>query len=164
VKLRLAAALVALAALGIHFGWTRPFRAEASSAADEYRQVRDQRRQAASDRAREARLLQAPARVGVVPGAPGAPAAAATRRLVVGRLASSGVSNAKLRVTRAAGGGRTRVGASVHLTGVGSLDDVARFTGELARPGTGLVLSSVSLVPRAGAVDLSFEALALGTP
>jgi hypothetical protein len=50
----------------------------------------------------------------------------------------------------------------VHLTGVGSFDDVARFTGELARPGNGLVLSSISLVPRDGDVELSFDALAMG--
>jgi hypothetical protein len=163
VKLRLVAAFGALAALGVHFAWTRPFRAEASAAADEYRRVREQRRQAASDRARETRLTQAPARVGVVPASPGSPTAAAARRLLVATLASSGISTARLRVSRTLPG-RTRVGASVELTGVGSLDEVARFTAALARPGNGVVLSSVSLVPRAGAVELSFKAVALGGP
>jgi hypothetical protein len=79
---------------------------------------------------------------------------------VVSTLAASGVSTARLRVTPTVTG-RADVAASVHLTGVGSLDDVARFTGELARPGNGLVLSSVSLVPSEGTVALSFDAVAM---
>jgi hypothetical protein len=160
MRWRVAAALLLLAALAVHVAWTRRFRAEAAAAAEEYRRVRDERRQAVADLAREARLAAAPARVGVVPGASQAtPPARAARRLVVDALASSGVANVKLRVTPAV---RAEAGASVHLTGVGSLDDVARFTGELARPGNGLVLSAVGLVPRDGEVALSFEALAIG--
>jgi hypothetical protein len=161
VRLRLAAAVLLLAALAVHAAWTRPFRAEASAAADEYRRVRDERRQAAADRARAARLAAAPTRVGAVPGAsPDTVPASAARRLVVDTLASSGVATVKLRVTPA---DRALSRARVHLTGVGSLDDVARFTAELARPGNGIVLSTVALVPRGGKVELSFEALALGT-
>jgi hypothetical protein len=160
MRLRLAAALCLLAAVFVHLAWTRRFRAEASAAADDYRRLRDERRQAEVEQEREARLAAAPARVGVVPGTTrSAPTAAAARRLVVDRLASSGVSTVKLRVAPLA---RGPAGASVHLTGVGSFDEVARFTGELARPGNGLVLSSVSLVPRDGDVELSFAALALG--
>jgi hypothetical protein len=160
VRLRLVAGLCALAALGLHLGWTRPFRAAASAAADEYRQLRDERSQATVERAHGARLAAAPGRIGVVPGtSASAPLPGAARRLVVGTLASSGVSTVKLRVTP---GGRGPVAASVHLSGAGSLDEVARFTGELVRPGNGLVLSSVSLVPREGQVDLAFDALALG--
>jgi hypothetical protein len=158
MRLRVVAVLLLLAALAVHVAWTRPFRADASAAAEEYRQVRDERRRAAADLARDARLAAAPTRVGVLPGADqGAPRAA--RRLVVGALASSGVATVKLRVTP---GGRAPIGATVHLTGVGSLDDVARFTAELARPGNGIVLSSVGLTPRDGDVQLSFEALGLG--
>ena len=154
------AALLLVAALAVHVAWTRPFRAEASAAAEEYRRVRDERRQTVADLARDARLAAAPARVGLVPGASQTtPPARAARRLLVDALAASGVANVKLRVTPSL---RAPVGASVHLTGVGSLDDVARFTGELARPGSGLVLSSVGLVPREGTVELSFEALAMG--
>jgi hypothetical protein len=160
VRLRLLAVLCALAALGVHLGWTRTFRAEASASADEYRRLRDERREAAALRARDARIAGAPARIGVVPGtSPSAAPAGAARRLVVSTLASSGVSTVKMRVTA---GGRAPVAATVHLTGVGSLDEVARFTGELARPGNGLMLSNVSLAPREGQVELSFEALALG--
>ena len=160
MRLRLVAGFCALAALGLHLGWTRPFRAAASASADEYRRLRDERRQAAGERARDARLAGAPGRIGVVPGAsPSAPLPGAARRLVVDTLASSGVSTVKLKVTP---GGRAPVAASVHMSGVGSLDAVARFTGELVRPGNGLVLSSVSLVPREGHVDLSFDALVLG--
>ena len=153
------AALLLLAALAVHFAWTRPFRAKASAAAEEYRRVRDERRQAAADLARDARLAAAPARVGVVPGASQSTPARAARRLMVDALAASGVANVKLQVTPSL---RAPVGATVRLTGFGSLDDVARFTGELARPGNGLVLSSVGLVPRDGAVALSFEAVAMG--
>jgi hypothetical protein len=160
VRLRLVAGLCVLAALGLHLGWTRRFRAAAAASADEYRQLRDERRQAAVERARDARLAGAPGRIGIVPGtSPSAPLPGAARRLVVGTLASSGVSTVKLKVTP---GGRAPAAASVHLTGAGSLDEVARFTGELVRPGNGLVLSSVSLVPREGHVALSFDALALG--
>jgi hypothetical protein len=162
VRARLAAAFCLLLGIGIHVGWTRPFRADALAAADEYGRLRDERRQALAERAREGRLAAAPGRVGVVPGVTrGAPPARAARRLVVGTLASSNVSTVRLRVAPLA---RGPVGASVHLSGVGSLDDVARFTGELARPGNGLVLSSVSLSPRNGRVDLSFDAVALGAP
>ena len=160
MRLRLIAGLCALAALGLHLGWTRPFRAAAFASADEYRRLREERRQAVVERTREARLAAASGRVGVVPGtSPTAPPAGAARRLVVGALASSGVSTVTLKVTP---GGRAPVAASVHLTGSGSLDEVARFTGQLVRPGNGLVLSSVSLVPRQGQVDLSFHALAVG--
>jgi hypothetical protein len=160
MRLRLLASLLLLAALAVHVAWTRRFRAEAAAAAEEYRRVRDERRLAAAELAREARLAAATGRVGVVPGtSPGTPAARAARRLVVGALASSGVATVRLRVTP---GGGAPVGASVHLNGIGSLDDVARFTGELARPGNGLVLQSIALVPRGGAVELSFGALALG--
>jgi hypothetical protein len=160
MRLRVAAVFLLLAALAVHVAWTRRFRAEASAAAEEYRRVRDERRQAAAELARDARVAAAPTRGGAVPCATeGAPPARAARRLVVGALASSGVATVKLRVTP---GGRAPIGASVHLTGVGSFDDVARFTGELARPGNGIVLSSVGMVPQDGKVQLSFKALALG--
>lgn len=160
MKLRLAAALLALAALAVHVGWTRRYRAEAGAAADEYRRLRDERRQAAAEHARSLRQAAAPGRVGdVTGGTAGAEPARAARRLVVGALASSGLSTVKMRV---AAGGRAPIGASVHLTGAGELDAVAAFTGGLAKPGNGLVLSKVGLVPRDGLVELSFEALAVG--
>ncbi|MET0555566.1 MAG: hypothetical protein ABW221_21170 [Vicinamibacteria bacterium] len=162
MRLRLAAALLFLGAGAVHAGWTRPFRAEASAAADEYRRVRDERQQAVADQARAARLAAAPARVGSVPGtAADAPAARAARRLVVETLASSRVATVTLRVTPS---GRAPAQATVHLKGAGSLDDVARLTAELARPGNGIVLSNVVLTPREGQVQLAFEALALGAP
>lgn len=160
MKLRLAGVFCILAGIGIHLAWTRPFRADAVAAADEYRRLREERRQALAERAREGRLAAAPGRIGVVPGATrSAPPAGAARRLVVAALASSNVSTVRLRVAPLA---RGPAGARVHLSGVGSLDDVARFTGALVRPGNGLVLSSMSLSPRDGRVELSFEALALG--
>jgi hypothetical protein len=160
MRLRLLAALCVLAAACVHVAWTRPFRRAAVASADEYRRLREERQRAVADRAWEARLAAAPARIGVVPGTSSSTApAGAARRLVVGTLASSEVATVRMRVTS---GGRAPAAATVHLTGVGSLDDVARFTAELARPGTGLVLSAVSLQPREGQVELSFDALALG--
>jgi hypothetical protein len=159
VRSRVAAALLVLAALAVHFSWTRSFRAQASASADEYRRLRDERRLAAAARAHDLRLAEATGRVGIVPGTSDSAPPARARRLVVAALASSRVSTVKLRVTP---GGRAPVGAAVHLSGVGSFDDVARFTGELARPGNGLVLSSVGLTAHGGNVELSFDALALG--
>lgn len=160
MRWRVGAALLLAAALLVHVGWTRRFRAEGAAAADEYGRLREERRQALADHARAVRLSEAPGRVGVVRGASAqTPPARAARRLVVDALAGSGVSTVRLRVDP---GGKGPVGASVRLTGVGALDEVARFAGDLARPGNGLVLSSVALQPRAGAVELSFEALALG--
>jgi hypothetical protein len=157
--MRLLAAVLAVAAAAVHFAWTRPFRAESAAAGDEYRRLRDEKREATAALAQAARLADATSRVGVVPGVTeGAPAPRAARRLVVRALAASGVSTVRLRVAP----GRPPVAATVHLTGAGSLQEVAALAGELARPGNGLVLTAVSLTPRDGSVQLSFDAMALG--
>jgi hypothetical protein len=52
----------------------------------------------------------------------------------------------------------------VHLTGEGSFEDVLRFAGQVAGPGTGLLLEQVQLETQQDRVGLSLQALGLGRP
>lgn len=159
MRARALAALLALAALGVHFGLTATYRARAERAADEYRRVRDERRQITSRVAQAVRLQDAQRRARRLPaaGIELTPARAA-RLQVVRSLEGSGIQRVRLGVAPG------RLAASVRLTGEGSFDDVVRFAGEVVRPGSGLLLRQVALQAKAEAVGLTLEADGVGNP
>jgi hypothetical protein len=162
VKARLAAALLALAALGVHLGFTSRYRAQASAAADEFRQVRDERRQVGSRLAQKVRLEDAQRRAGRLPAAEGGVTPTRAARLqVVRTLEGSGVSRVRLGVSPVL---RSPLAVNVRLTGEGSFEDVLKFAGDIARPGSGLLLQQVGLETQNERVALSLDAMGLGRP
>ena len=164
MKARVAAGLLVLAAVAVHLGLTTRYRAEASSSADEFRQVRDERRRVAGQLARSLRLEDAQRRAGRLPaqgeGGPLTPARAA-RLQVVRSLEGSGIEHVRFGVAPAL----VRPQAvNVKLKGEGSFEDVVRFAGHVARPGSGFLLQQVALDTQRERVGLSLEALGLGQP
>jgi hypothetical protein len=162
VKARVVAALLALLAIAVHVGLTVRYRAQAAAAADEYRKVRDERRQVGARLALKLRLEDAQRRAGRLPAAEGGITPARAARLqVVRTLEGSGVSRVRLGVSPAV---RIPQSVNVRLTGEGSFEDVVRFAGEIVRPGSGLLLQQVELANQDERVGLSLEALGLGRP
>lgn len=156
------AGLLALAALAVHVGLTTRYRAQASASADQYRQVRDERRLVGSRLALELRLEDAQRRTGRLPAAdPGLTPARAARLQVVRSLEGSGVSRVRLGVAPTP---REPLLVNVRLTGEGSFEDVLRFAGQVVRPGSGLLLQEVALDTQDERVGLSLEAVGLGRP
>ena len=156
------AALLALAAVAVYAGLTSRYRAQAAAAADEFRQVRDQRRQVASRLAQKQRLEDAQERTGRLPAIEGVTTPARAARLqIVRSLEGSGVSRVRLGVAPVA---RPPQAVSVRLKGEGTFEDVLRFAGHVVRPGSGLLLQQVELQNQEERVGLSLEALGLGRP
>jgi hypothetical protein len=164
VNARVAAGLIALVAAGVHLGLTTRYRAEAAAAADEFRQVRDERRRVAGQLGQKLRLEDAQRRAGRLPaegeGGPLTPARAA-RLQVVRSLEGSGIERVRLGVAPALLPPKT---VNVRLRGEGSFEDVVRFAGQVARPGSGLLLQEVALDTRQDRVGLSLDAMGLGRP
>jgi hypothetical protein len=162
VKVGLAAGLLVLAAVGVHVGLTTRYRFEAAAAADEFRQVREERRKVAVRLAKTVRLEDAQRRAGRLPAegerGPLTPARAA-RLQVVRSLEGSGIERVRLGVAPAL---VVPQSVSVRLRGEGSFEDVVRFAGHIARPGSGLLLELVALDTRQERVGLSLEAMGLG--
>ncbi len=162
MRTRLAAALLALAAVGVHLGLTSRYRAEAAASADEFRRVRDERRTVGTRLAQKLRLEDAQRRAGHLPAAEGGLTPTRAARLqVVRTLEGSGMRAVRLGVTPEA---RSPRSVKVQLTGEGSFEDVLRFAGVIAGPGTGLLLEQVQLDHQQDHVGLSLEALGLGRP
>lgn len=164
MRAHVAAALLVLAALGVHLGFTARYRAQAASSADDFRRVRDQRREVNSRLAQKVRLEDAQRRAGRLPAegerGPLTPARAA-RLQVVRSLQGSGIERVHLGVAPAP---RSPQSVNVRLSGEGSFEDVVRFAGEVARPGSGLLLQQVALDTQQDRVGLSLEAMGLGRP
>ena len=162
MKARLAAALLVLAAVGVHLGLTSAYRAEAAAAADDFRRVRDERRTIGTRLAQKLRLEDAQRRAGHLPAAEaGLTPTRAARLQVVRTLEGSGMRGVRLGVTPEA---RSPRSVRVHLTGEGSFEDVLRFAGQMAGPGTGLLLEQVELDTQQDLVGLSIDAMGLARP
>jgi hypothetical protein len=162
VSPRWPAAVLALAALGVHVGLTVRYRAQGAAAADDFRRLRDERRQVASRVAQKTRLEDAQRRAGRLPDAEGGLTPARAARLqVVRSLEGSGITRVRLGVSP---GTRAPQAVSVRLTGEGSFEDVLRFSGAVVRPGSGLLLRQVALDTQDERVGLSLEAVGLARP
>jgi hypothetical protein len=162
MRMRVAAAALVLLAVALHALVTMPLQSRAAAASDQYRQARDQRRAARTRLAelerRESARSRAEAAFAAARSAPGG-GVRDVRRKVVDLVSRSRVSGVRLAVRPA----RPPASASVGLAAEGSFDDVLRLTGELSRPGNGLILERVRLAPRGAArVVLDVQASGLG--
>ncbi|HVR72048.1 MAG TPA: hypothetical protein VMT87_14485 [Vicinamibacteria bacterium] len=155
---RLVSVAPLLAALLLYAGLALPLRARAGEARDAYGQARRARQQAQAELAplerREAAWRRAAA---VAAGGEEGEPAALLRRRVLATVDGSSATAVRLGVRPGPRGPTVRVSATAPFA------EAVRLSGELARPGTGLILERVELRPRAdrGHVALLVEALAL---
>lgn len=161
MKVRLLAAGLLLAAAALWTFWGRPLRQETLSLGDEYRLLRDQRRQmesgaAGHDRAGAARRRAlsslASDRGGTLPTA---------RRAALEALAKAELGEVKIAVKRAKLGSVAGA-AQVRIQGSGSFAQVVKLAGQLTQPPTGFLLEQVSFTPRGERVEVAIEAWGLG--
>jgi hypothetical protein len=157
VRARLLALGLLAAAAAVHALVTVPLQRQAAIDGAEYRRVRDARRlvqarlarleRAETLRRQAAAVFRAPAPEEIVRIA---------RRSLIGSLGDAPVSNVHLSVRP---GGREHVATAVTLDADGGFEDVIRLSGHVARPGSGLVLQSVTFTSRRRSVSLSLEAV-----
>jgi len=158
VRSRLLAAAPLAAALLLYLVVALPLRSRTLALSDQYRDARRERQDAQSRLGpllrREAALREASV-VFAGPGAGGA--VAAVRRSVLAMLEGTPVRGVALAVRPA----RSPAAATVEVRVSGRYADVVRLSGDLVRPGTGLVLERAQLAPRADGLELELRALAL---
>lgn len=161
MKIRVTAGALLLLAAVLYGAVTVPLQSQAAAASEQYRQARDQRRDARLRQAELERRAAARARAEAVLAAARSAEGGLreVRRGVVDLITRSRVSAVRLGVRP----GRPPASATVGISAEGSFADVMRFTGELARPGRGLVLDRVRLVSRPPRVGLELGASGLGT-
>jgi hypothetical protein len=160
VSLRLAALALMAAAVLLYAAAALPLRAQVGTAAEEYRRLQDEQR---TQQARLAGLERRESRQRAL-----ATAASSSSRQDVLRAARLAMvrsldhtSLKEVRLALGESGTRSAV-AVVQLSAQGTFDDVVRASGDVIRPGSGLVLASVRMRPHREAVDLSLDALVLG--
>jgi hypothetical protein len=161
MKVRVGGLVLLLFAVVLYVAGSLRLDALAAAAGEQYRQARDERRDAQSRLARLERHEAARARaLAVLAAARNAPAGSVreVRRGVVDLVTRSRVSGVRLGVRP----GHPPASATVALSAEGSFADVVRLTGELARAGGGLVLERVRLVSRSPRVAVDVEAAGLG--
>jgi hypothetical protein len=151
----LALSLLAGAA-ALHLLVTVPLQRQAGAHGDEYRRLRDERRQAHTRLSRLERAETLRRQAASVFTAPGSEdVVRLVRRSLVHSLEGSPVSGVRISVRP---GGRDHVAAAVTLTAEGDFDAVVRLASHLVRSGSGLVLQTVLFSPRDPIVGLTLEA------
>ena len=154
MKRRVAAALLAVAALGLHVGVTRPARRQRDEARDAFARGREEREKL---RAEAVRLER---RVAAARAPAGDAAAARALRLSLLR-ATDGLPLGAVRIG-AEPGRRSSVAARGTLVAEGRQADVLRAASRLADPSSGVLLERVTLVQaRGGAVRLEAQAFSV---
>jgi hypothetical protein len=154
-------ALALLAATAaVYAGLTLPLQRKAAATADAYRGARDQRRDARArlDEAqrRESALRRAAPHAGAAASFPRDPVGQ-TRQGIVTSLEGAGLSGVRLAVRPAS----PPAAALIRLGGEGAFADVVRLTGELVRPGTGVVLEKLQLTGQDSRVAVRLEGVGL---
>jgi len=151
VTRRLAAALLAFLALGLHLGVTLPFRRERDGSRQEWAEAREERE---SLRSRRSRLERAAAR----PAPSGDAAAVRALRQSLLRAAER-LPLAAVRIAVEAGGG---VAARGRFSAEGAQPDLLRAAERLADPSSGVLLERVTLLPgQGGELRLEVRAVSL---
>jgi hypothetical protein len=150
-----------LGALAVYAGLALPLRERAGRVGDAYAQERRLRQQAQAELApleRRAAAWRRAAAATVDAGGEAEPAAA-RRRSVLATLEGSGATGVRLGVRPGPRGSTS----AVRVTATAPYAEAVRLAGEIARPGTGLVLERVQLQPAADRkqVTLDVEAVAL---
>jgi hypothetical protein len=152
--------LLLAATAAVHVGLTVPLQRKAAAAADAYGRARDERRAAHTRlgeiQRRESALRRA-APLGSEATALSRDPVGQTRQGIVAALAGTGLSGIRLGV----GPGSPPAAAEVRLSAEGSFAEVVRLTGELVRPGTGMVLARFHLAGRDSRVALRLEGVGL---
>ncbi|PYQ20319.1 MAG: hypothetical protein DMF81_18990 [Acidobacteria bacterium] len=156
------AAIVLLMLAGVlYLGAAMPLQTQAGAASEQYRQARDQlrdaRRRLATLERRNATRARAQAALGAARSAHGG-GLREVRRGVVELVTRAHVSAVRLGVRP----GAPPASAAVGLSAEGSFADVIQLAGELARPGSGLVLDRVRVTSRPPRVALDVDAAGLG--
>jgi hypothetical protein len=153
-----AAGLLAVTA-GVYLGLTMPLRAKAAAAADAYARARDERR-AAQARLGEIRRRESALRRAAPKGSPALSRdpVGHTRQGIVAALAGTGLSGVRLGVRPAS----APAVAQVRLAAEGPFAEVVRLTGDLVRPGTGVVLETFHLTGRDSRLAVRLEGVGLG--
>ena len=154
-------ALMVAAAVALQLGYTNPARARARGVADEYKGLRDERREvaatlAATQRRQSALTAALQGTRGQILSREGAVADA--RQAIVAALAGSRLGSVQLSVRP----GAPPAAAVVHVAGVGPFRDVMAFSGRLLDPGGGLVLSEARFRPSGSVVGLDLSLVRLG--
>jgi len=161
---RVVALVLLVLAAGAYVGVALPTRRAAADLGDDYRRARERRREAAQRLSRIDRRGISRARAALprpVTGEGPSAALVALRLSVLESVRESGVS----RVSLAVSPGRPPVAASVHLSASGRFDDLVQLSAAVARPGSGIVLDRVRLVPGSDSISLELDALRLeGNP
>jgi len=154
VKRRVAAAVLVLAALGLHLGVALPSRRERDQAREGFARAREQRERLRAEAVR----LERRAAAGRAPA--GEAAAARALRLSLLR-AIEGLPLGGVRVGAESGRG-SAVAARGKLVAEGRQADLLRAAGRLADPSSGVRLERVSLVEaRGGDVRLEIDAISV---
>lgn len=160
MKHRVAAVLMLALAGLVYAGMTARWQRRAALAADAYRAARHERREAqlrlAQMQRRESALRRASPVRTAAPGAPADPVGA-TRQGIVASLQGAGVSGVRLAVRP----GTPPAAAEVQLTLEGPFKDVVHLSGELVRPGTGVVLDRFHLSAHDARVAMTLKGTGL---
>lgn len=161
MKARLLAAGLLLAAAAVWAFGGRPLRQETLRLGDEYRRLRDERRQLES---RTGGLLRAgTARrraLSALASGPGGDLQNA-RRAAIQCLANAELGEVRIGVKPAKLGSAAGA-AQVRIQGSGSFIEVVKLAGQLTQPPTGFLLEQVSFTPRGERVEVAIEAWGLG--
>lgn len=161
MTLRAPAALLVAAAATLQLGYTMPARARARGIADEYKRLRDERREAAATLAASQRRQSALA--AALQGASGRVlsrdgAVTDARETIVAALAGASLSDVQLSVRPSA----PPAAAVARVTGVGSFRDAMAFSTRLFEPGSGLVLDEARFKPSGSGVGLELTLVRVG--
>lgn len=154
MKRRVAAALLLVAAAGLHVGVARPARRQRDEARDEFARSREERERLRADAAR----LERRAAAGRAPAGD----AAAIRALRLSLLrATEGLPLGAIRIAAEAGRGAA-VAARGRLVAEGRQADLLRAAARLAEPSSGVLLERVALLGATdGEIQIEVEAFSV---
>ena len=158
-RVRVVALALLLATAAVYAGLTLPLQRKAAAAAEAYHLARNERREARARLAEVHRRESALRRAAPAPGGaavPGDPVGQ-TRHGIVASLEGAGLSGVRLAVRPAS----PPAAALIRLGAEGAFADVVRLTGELVRPGTGVVLERYQLSGKESRVAVHVEGVGL---
>ena len=161
MKARLLAAGLLLAAAAVWAFGGRPLRQETLRLGDEYRRLRDERRQLES---RTGGLLRAgTARRRALSALASSPGGALknARRAAVACVAEAELGEVRIGV-KPAKLGSVEGAAQVRIQGSGSFAEVVKLASQLTKEPAGFLLDQVSFTPRGERVEVAIEAWGLG--
>ena len=159
-RVRGVALLLLAATAAVYAGLALPLQKKAAAAADAYRGARDERR-AAYARLGEIRRRESALRRAAPSGGAGDALSrdpvGQTRQGIVASLEGASLTGVRLAV----GPGRPPAVAQVNLSAEGPFAEVVRLTGELVRPGSGVVLEQLHLSGRESRVTMRLQGVGL---